>query len=329
MTVNGNAETTDGRRAADAARALPARHARAHRHALGLRHVELRHLRRPARRRAGQVVHRPRRHGRRPRVETVEGLEQGGSSTRCRRASWPSTACSAASARPGDAHAPRRCWTATRTRPRRRSARRSAARSAGAPATRPSSARCGGPPNTGQRAHRRATGRRRPGPRSTTRRDRRGGERQVRPPGDGSERPIGFGRLRRKEDPRFIRGQGHYVDDVRLPGMLHGAILRSPIAHGRIVSIDTSAALAHPKVRAVITGADLAAQNLAWMPTLSYDVQAVLATDKVRFQGQEVAVRRRGRPLLRPRRARAHRRRVRRAPAARRRPARARPGRAR
>ena len=103
------------------------------------------------------------------------------------------------------------------------------------------------------------------------------------------ERPIGFGRLRRKEDARFIRGQGHYVDDVQLPGMLHGAILRSPVAHARIISIDTSAALAHPKVLAVITGKDLEAQGLAWMPTLSADTQAVLATDKVRFQGQEVA----------------------------------------
>src|SRR6266536_5155175 len=103
------------------------------------------------------------------------------------------------------------------------------------------------------------------------------------------ERPIGFGRLKRKEDPRFIRGQGNYVDDVNLPGMLHGAILRSPLAHARIVSIDTSAALAHPKVRAVVTGTDLAGLNLAWMPTMSYDTQAVLATDKVRFQGQEVA----------------------------------------
>src|SRR6266496_490582 len=103
------------------------------------------------------------------------------------------------------------------------------------------------------------------------------------------ERPIGYGRLKRKEDPRFIRGQGTYVDDVTLPGMLHGAILRSPLAHAKIVSIDTSAALAHPKVRAVITGKDLEAQKLAWMPTLSYDTQAVLATDKVRFQGQEVA----------------------------------------
>ena len=104
-----------------------------------------------------------------------------------------------------------------------------------------------------------------------------------------AERPIGFGRLKRKEDPRFIRGRGHYVDDVVLPGMLHGAVLRSPLAHARILNIDTSAALAHPKVHAVITGKDLEAQGLAWMPTLSADVEAVLATDKVRFQHQEVA----------------------------------------
>jgi carbon-monoxide dehydrogenase large subunit len=103
------------------------------------------------------------------------------------------------------------------------------------------------------------------------------------------ETPMGFGRMHRKEDARFIRGRGNYVDDVQLPGMLHGAILRSPFAHARIVSIDTTAAEAHPKVRAVVTGAVLETLNLAWMPTLSYDTQAVLATDKVRFQGQEVA----------------------------------------
>jgi CO/xanthine dehydrogenase Mo-binding subunit len=102
-------------------------------------------------------------------------------------------------------------------------------------------------------------------------------------------RPIGFGRLTRKEDARFIRGQGTFVDDVQLEGMLHGAILRSPVAHARVRSIDTSAALQHPKVHAVITGADLQARDLAWMPTLSSDTQAVLATDKVRFQGQEIA----------------------------------------
>ncbi|MFH9983321.1 aerobic carbon-monoxide dehydrogenase large subunit [Streptomyces sp. NPDC017179] len=103
------------------------------------------------------------------------------------------------------------------------------------------------------------------------------------------ERPVGFGRMPRKEDARFVRGHGTYVDDVTLPGMLHGAILRSPLAHARIVSVDTSAAEAHPKVKAVITGETLAGLGLAWMPTLSYDTQAVLATDKVRFQGQEVA----------------------------------------
>ena len=101
--------------------------------------------------------------------------------------------------------------------------------------------------------------------------------------------PIGFGRMPRKEDVRFLRGQGNYVDDLNLPGMLHGAVLRSPFAHARINSIDTSAAEALPGVKAVITGETLAGLGLAWMPTLSYDTQAVLATDKVRFQGQEVA----------------------------------------
>src|SRR6202035_4355626 len=98
-----------------------------------------------------------------------------------------------------------------------------------------------------------------------------------------------YGPLPRKEDARFIRGQGTFVDDITLPGMLHGAILRSPLAHARIVSVDASAARAHPMVVAVFTGADLDERGMAWMPTLLGDVQAVLATDKVRFQGQEVA----------------------------------------
>ena len=95
--------------------------------------------------------------------------------------------------------------------------------------------------------------------------------------------------MKRKEDGRFIRGLGDYCDDVRLPGMLHGAILRSPHAHARINSIDTSMALAHPKVVAVVIAKDLEAVGLAWMPTISYDTQAVLAGDKVRFHLQEVA----------------------------------------
>ena len=115
---------------------------------------------------------------------------------------------------------------------------------------------------------------------------------QENPPAQGSagaERPIGFGRMTRKEDARLIRGRGVFVDDIQRPGMLHGAVLRSPYAHARVVSVDASAALAHPKVLGVITGRDLEARGTAWMPTLSGDTQAVLATDKVRFQGQEVA----------------------------------------
>jgi carbon-monoxide dehydrogenase large subunit len=95
--------------------------------------------------------------------------------------------------------------------------------------------------------------------------------------------------VRRKEDDRFVRGRGNYVDDVQLPGMLHMAILRSPYAHAKINSVDGSAAQAMPGVVAVVTGELMAQHNLAWMPTLSGDTQAVLATDKVRFQGQEVA----------------------------------------
>ncbi|MEZ5096004.1 MAG: aerobic carbon-monoxide dehydrogenase large subunit [Nocardioides sp.] len=101
--------------------------------------------------------------------------------------------------------------------------------------------------------------------------------------------PVGHGRMLRKEDPRFVRGRGSFCDDLTRPGQLHLAILRSPVAHARIVHVDTTAAQAHPKVKAVVTGADLAERGLAWMPTLAHDVQAVLATDKVRFQGQEVA----------------------------------------
>src|ERR1700737_1813547 len=95
--------------------------------------------------------------------------------------------------------------------------------------------------------------------------------------------------IKRKEDGRFLRGKGSYLDDFELPNMLHMAILRSPVAHARIKSIDTSAASSMPGVIAVVTGELMAQHKLAWMPTLSGDTQAVLATDKVRFQGQEVA----------------------------------------
>jgi carbon-monoxide dehydrogenase large subunit len=95
--------------------------------------------------------------------------------------------------------------------------------------------------------------------------------------------------VRRVEDDRFIRGAGNFIDDIKLPGMLHMAILRSPFAHAKLNSIDASRAQAVDGVIAVVTGELMAQHNLAWMPTLSGDTQAVLVTDKVRFQGQEVA----------------------------------------
>src|SRR5215472_4720633 len=95
--------------------------------------------------------------------------------------------------------------------------------------------------------------------------------------------------VKRKEDARFIQGKGHYVDDVRLPRMVYGHVVRSPYAHARIKNINVEEALKLTGVLAVITGKDLAAAGLGWMPTLFHDKQMVLAVDKVLFQAQEVA----------------------------------------
>ncbi len=105
------------------------------------------------------------------------------------------------------------------------------------------------------------------------------------------ETPIrGMGHsVRRKEDARFLRGKGHYIDDFKLPGMLYMDIVRSPYAHAMIKNIDASKALAIPGVLAVITGKDLDAAGLAWMPTLMSDKQMVLPVDRVVYQAQEVA----------------------------------------
>ena len=95
--------------------------------------------------------------------------------------------------------------------------------------------------------------------------------------------------VKRAEDDRLIQGAGNFLDDITLPGMLHMVLVRSELPHAKILSIDASEAEALDGVVAVVTGEMLAGYNLAWMPTLSGDTQAVLATDKVRFQGQEVA----------------------------------------
>ncbi|MCO8243417.1 MULTISPECIES: aerobic carbon-monoxide dehydrogenase large subunit [unclassified Haladaptatus] len=95
--------------------------------------------------------------------------------------------------------------------------------------------------------------------------------------------------VKRKEDRRFITGRGNYVDDIKKDGMLHCEIVRSPYAHARINDIDTSGAEALDGVVAVLTAEDLAAHDLATMPTLMSDTQDVLVSDKVKFQSQEVA----------------------------------------
>src|SRR5262245_50839679 len=105
-----------------------------------------------------------------------------------------------------------------------------------------------------------------------------------------SDKICGMGHsMKRKEDPRFLRGRGNYVDDIQLPGMLHMDIVRSPFAHAKILSINAERALQIPGVLAVITGETLAKFNLHWMPTLMSDTQMVLPTDRVMYQAQEVA----------------------------------------
>jgi carbon-monoxide dehydrogenase large subunit len=104
--------------------------------------------------------------------------------------------------------------------------------------------------------------------------------------------------IKRSEDPRILTGAGRYVDDIKLPGMLHAAFVRSPLAHGRVLSVDVSAARALPGVVAVLTGAELEAMTVpgpdpmaalfgAAGPTPEF---TLLATDKVRLMGDPVAI---------------------------------------
>jgi carbon-monoxide dehydrogenase large subunit len=99
-------------------------------------------------------------------------------------------------------------------------------------------------------------------------------------------------RIKRTEDPQLIQGLGTFIDDIKLPGMLHLAFRRSDIAHGRIISIDTSAAEAMPGVESVLTGADLK-DAVPPQPILTPfphpDLWAV-APEMVNYVGEPVAV---------------------------------------
>jgi carbon-monoxide dehydrogenase large subunit len=104
--------------------------------------------------------------------------------------------------------------------------------------------------------------------------------------------------VKRSEDPRILTGRGRYIDDLKLPGMLHAAFVRSPLAHGRVLAVDASAAQALPGVVAVLTGADLDAVTIPGQDPLFAMMggpgpkpeYTLLATDKVRFAGDPVAV---------------------------------------
>ncbi len=101
--------------------------------------------------------------------------------------------------------------------------------------------------------------------------------------------------VHRAEDFRFLRGAGAFIDDLKRDGMLHAVVLRSPVAHGHIRSIDASAARAMPGVHAVMTAADIGAVpviplRLANLPEFKGYLQPVIAKDKVRYVGEPLAV---------------------------------------
>src|SRR6516164_2637629 len=130
--------------------------------------------------------------------------------------------------------------------------------------------------------------------------DRRSCARSARRLSEGRQAMIGTNRyigspVERIEDLRFLRGRGQFVGDLKRQGMLHAAILRSPIAHGRITAIDASAALAIAGVRAVITAKDIGSVpciplRLLPLPGTERFLQPVIAADRVRYVGEPVAV---------------------------------------
>src|SRR5437016_6197798 len=101
-------------------------------------------------------------------------------------------------------------------------------------------------------------------------------------------------RIRRKEDPRLITGTATYVDDIKMPGMHHACIVRSPHAAAKIRSVNTKPALERPGVVAVFTGADVESVGPvpcgASLPGLRVPHHAILAKDRVYFVGHPVAV---------------------------------------
>src|SRR5271170_6360710 len=99
--------------------------------------------------------------------------------------------------------------------------------------------------------------------------------------------------LPRKEEDRLLRGRGKFTDDIKLRGMLYLRFVRSPYAHARVVSVDTSAAEALPGVVCAITGKEVAGQTQPFIEIGPEHAQKIrdfpMAVDKVRYQGEPVA----------------------------------------
>ena len=113
--------------------------------------------------------------------------------------------------------------------------------------------------------------------------------------------PLVGASVRRKEDFRFITGQGHYTDDISRPGQAFAYFLRSPHAHAKIKHLDAGAARAMKGVAAILTGADLAADKIGglicgWMvhskdgSPMKAGAHPALAVDRVRYVGDQVAI---------------------------------------
>src|SRR4051794_16723587 len=290
-------------RGAPAARRLPARGPRPRRHARRVRARRLRHLHGPHERRVEPLVHHVRRAGLRPRDHDRRGAHR-------QRRDAP-----AAGGVLGEAGAAVRLLHARDAAARERDPRRE-------PRPEPRGGQGGdllepvplhrlrlhrrlrprGGAAHARRQRPRAAAARRPAPR-----DRRARHTRSRPrPRGGPRRPVAqhppprvhrgerkwVGQsVRRIEDPKFLLGKGGSIDDMRVRGMLHAALVRSPHAHAKITSIDTSRATALPGVFAVVTGAE-AAEITDPMPDFGpapdKTTWRCLAADKVRYVGEGV-----------------------------------------
>ena len=275
----------------DPARAVPARESAPDRHACRLRHLAVRRLRRPCRRRGDQVLHGAGGDLRRRDVTTIEGLAHDGKLHPMQQAFQDNHGLQCGFCTPGMIMAA--IDLVNREGPNLDEA-------AIRHGLEGNICRCTGYHNivkaVAQGAREMAA--------ATTRQRRRitAATSKPFPEGESIMSATGIGAsVKRKEDIRFITGKGHYVDDINRPGQAYAYFLRSPHAHATIDRIDTSEALKAPGVVAIFTGDDIAADKVGglicgWMihskdgSPMKAGAHPALAQGKVRYVGDHVAV---------------------------------------